>query len=58
MPEMEKLTVRIPDDYLLALSSSAVELGYVDRNGKPKLSTFIKVALMSNKIFKTNLLKD
>ena len=53
--EMQKITVRFPDEEILALTSSAVELGIVDHNGKPKISTFIKVALYSNQLYKNKL---
>ena len=56
MPDMERISVRFPDDQILALTASAVKLGLVDRNGKPKISTFIRGAMMSNKIFKNKLI--
>ena len=56
MPDMDRISVRFPYDQILALTASAVKLGLVDRNGKPKISTFIRGAMMSNKIFKTKLI--
>lgn len=55
MPEMKRITVRFPDEEILAITASAAKLGMVDRNGKPLLSTFIRRAIRSNKIYKTKL---
>lgn len=54
MPNLVKITTRFNDKELLALASSATELGLVDRNGKPKISTFIRVAVNSNRLYKKN----
>ena len=56
MPNLVKITTRFSDEELLALASSATELGLVDRNGKPKISTFIRVAMNSNQLYKKNLI--
>jgi hypothetical protein len=55
MPNLVKITTRFSDEELLALASSATELGLVDRNGKPKISTFIRVAINSNRLYKKNI---
>lgn len=60
MPEMKRITVRFPDEEILAMTSMATELGLVDCNGKPKLSTFVRMAMYSNRAYKkklTNILK-
>jgi hypothetical protein len=56
MPNLNKISTRFSDKEMLALTSSAVKVGLIDRNGKPKISTFIRLALKSNTIFKNNLI--
>lgn len=55
MPNLNKISTRFSDKELLALTSCAAKLGLVDRNGKPKISTFIRFALKSNTAYKTKL---
>ena len=50
-----RITVRFSDVELLALISCATKLGFVDRNGKPKISTFIRRAIKSNRFYKSKL---
>lgn len=55
MASIVRITTRFNEIEELALMSCAMELGIVDRNGKPKISTFIRVALNSNQLYKTKL---
>lgn len=54
-PNLNKITVRFGDKELIALINCAVQCGMVDRNGKPKVSTFIRHALKSNQVYKKQL---
>ena len=53
---LNKITVRFNKRELLALQSCADEMGFVDRNGKPKISTFIRHAIKSSTVYKNKLL--
>ena len=54
-PNLNKITVRFSDKELVALIQCATEHGMVDKNGKPKVSTFIRHALKSNQVYKKKL---
>lgn len=56
MASLVKITTRFTDAEEIALISCAVSLGIVDRNGKAKVSTFIKHAIKSNTVYKNKLI--
>ena len=55
-PNLNKITVRFSDKELIALIHCAVQCGMVDKNGKPKVSTFIRHGLKSNQVYKKKLI--
>lgn len=55
-PNLNKVSTRFSDKEFIALIQCAYDCGLVDRNGKPKVSTFIRHALKSNQVYKKKLI--